>query len=78
MSQDRGGAPEDQLRRLAANRFAVGTPAQVTDALMAQHRAGITHLSMRVSWPGMGQDDTLAGIEILGRQVLPEVRRRTA
>lgn len=78
VSQDRGGAPADQLRRLAANRFAVGTPAQVTDALMAQHRAGITHLSMRVSWPGMGQDDILAGIEILGRQVLPEVRRRTA
>jgi alkanesulfonate monooxygenase SsuD/methylene tetrahydromethanopterin reductase-like flavin-dependent oxidoreductase (luciferase family) len=78
VSQDRGGAPADQLRRLAANRFAVGAPAQVTDALMAQHRAGITHLSMRVSWPGMGQDDILAGIEILGRQVLPEVRRRTA
>jgi hypothetical protein len=33
---------------------------------------------MRVSWPGMPQDDILAGIEILGREVLPEVRRRTA
>jgi hypothetical protein len=35
-------------------------------------------LSMRVSWPGMPQDDILAGIEILGREVLPQVRRRTA
>jgi alkanesulfonate monooxygenase SsuD/methylene tetrahydromethanopterin reductase-like flavin-dependent oxidoreductase (luciferase family) len=78
VSTNKGGAPEEQLRRLAANRFAVGTPAQVTDALVAQHRAGITHLSMRVSWPGMGQDDILAGIELIGRQVLPEVRRRTA
>ena len=48
------------------------------ETLVAQHRAGITHLSMRVSWPGMAQDDILAGIEMLGKQVLPEVRRRTA
>jgi hypothetical protein len=31
---------------------------------------------MRVSWPGMPQQDVLAGIELLGREVLPEVRRR--
>jgi alkanesulfonate monooxygenase SsuD/methylene tetrahydromethanopterin reductase-like flavin-dependent oxidoreductase (luciferase family) len=78
VSKERGGPPEEQLRRLAAGRFAVGTPAQVADELVAQHRAGITHLSMRVSWPGMPQDDILAGIEILGREVMPEVRRRTA
>jgi hypothetical protein len=29
-----------------------------------------------VSWPGMPQADVLAGIELLGREVLPEVRRR--
>ncbi len=77
-SSNKSGTPEEQLRRLAANRFAVGTPAQVIDALVAQHRAGVTHVSMRVSWPGMGQDDILAGIDLLGRAVLPEVRRRTA
>jgi hypothetical protein len=37
---------------------------------LAQHRAGITHLSMRVSWPGMGHHDILAGIALLGRQGL--------
>jgi alkanesulfonate monooxygenase SsuD/methylene tetrahydromethanopterin reductase-like flavin-dependent oxidoreductase (luciferase family) len=78
VSKERSGSPEEQLRRLAADRFAIGTPAQVTEALLAQHRAGITHVSMRVSWPGMPQDDILAGIELLGSQVLPEVRRRTA
>lgn len=75
---DPGAAPEAQLRRLAANRFAVGSPAQVIEALLAQHRAGVTHATMRVSWPGMPQDDVLAGIELLGRDVLPQVRRRTA
>ena len=60
------------------NRFAVGSPTQVADMLVAQHKAGITHLSMRVSWPGMAQADILAGIELLGRKVLPEVRKRTS
>jgi alkanesulfonate monooxygenase SsuD/methylene tetrahydromethanopterin reductase-like flavin-dependent oxidoreductase (luciferase family) len=75
---DRAALPDEQLRRLAANRFAVGSPAQVIDALVRQHRAGATHASMRVSWPGMPQADVLAGIELLGREVLPEVRRRTS
>lgn len=75
---DAGAPPEDQLRRLAANRFAVGSPTQVIEALVAQHRAGATHLTMRVSWPGMKQDDILAGLQTLGREVLPEVRRRTS
>jgi alkanesulfonate monooxygenase SsuD/methylene tetrahydromethanopterin reductase-like flavin-dependent oxidoreductase (luciferase family) len=77
VKQDRGGAPEEQLRRLAKDRFAIGTPAQVIEALLAQHRAGITQVAMRVSWPGMGQDEILAGIELIGRRVLPQVRRRT-
>ena len=75
---DPGAPPEAQLRRLAADRFAVGSPPQVVEALLAQHRAGVTHATMRVSWPGMPQDDILAGIELLGRAVLPEVRRRVA
>jgi alkanesulfonate monooxygenase SsuD/methylene tetrahydromethanopterin reductase-like flavin-dependent oxidoreductase (luciferase family) len=68
----------EQFRRLARNRLAVGSPAQVVDALVAQHRAGVTHATMRVGWPGMAQKDVLAGIELLGREVLPEVRRRTS
>lgn len=77
VSPDRNATPEQQLRKLAAERFAIGTPAQVTDMLIAQHRLGITHATMRVSWPGMRQDDILAGIEMLGREVLPQVRQRT-
>jgi len=75
---DPAAKPEDQLRRLAKNRFALGSPAQVIEALLAQHKAGVTHATMRVSWPGMRQDDILAGIELLGREVLPEFRRRTS
>ena len=75
---DPNAAPEQQFRALASKRFAVGAPASVIDMLVAQHRCGINHLSMRVSWPGMGQNEILASIELLGRKVLPAVRHRTA
>jgi alkanesulfonate monooxygenase SsuD/methylene tetrahydromethanopterin reductase-like flavin-dependent oxidoreductase (luciferase family) len=75
---DPAAKPEGQLRSLAANRFALGSPAQVTEALLAQHKAGVTRATMRVSWPGMPQDHILAGIGLLGREVLPEVRRRAS
>jgi len=75
---DPNTSPEQQFRALLAQRFAVGAPATVTDMLVAQHRRGINHLSMRVSWPGMGQDDVLASIELIGRKVLPAVRQQTA
>jgi alkanesulfonate monooxygenase SsuD/methylene tetrahydromethanopterin reductase-like flavin-dependent oxidoreductase (luciferase family) len=72
------GDPEQQLRRLAVGRFGVGSPAKVAEALLAQHRIGVTHVSMRMSWPGMPHDHVLEGIELVGREVLPEVRRRIA
>ena len=75
---DPAARPEENLRQLARNRFALGAPAQVVEALLAQHRAGATHLTMRVSWPGMAQKDILAGLELLGRDVVPHVRKRVA
>ena len=77
LTLDPNAAPEQQFRALASKRFVVCAPASVIDMLVAQHRCGINHLSMRVSWPGMGQDEILASIELLGRKVLPAVRRRT-
>lgn len=78
LNLDKGDAPEEQLRKLARNRFAVGTPEQVVEALMDQHRIGVTHLAMRVGWPGQDQADILASLELIGTDVLPEVRRRIA
>ena len=71
LTLDPDAPPEQQFRGLAANRFAVGAPAKVIE-----HAAGAAPgrdhpPPMRVSWPGMGQDEILAGIELLGRQVLP-------
>jgi len=71
-------SPQEQLRKLAVDRFGVGLPAQVVEAILAQHRIGVNHLTMRTSWPGMPQEDILASLEMLGTKVLPEVRRRIA
>ena len=78
LTLDPNATPEQQFRALASNRFAVGAPSSVIDMLVAQHRSGINHLSMRVSWPGMGQEEILASIELLGRKVLPAVRQGIA
>ncbi|MGD9805243.1 MAG: LLM class flavin-dependent oxidoreductase [Hyphomicrobiaceae bacterium] len=78
LKMDSSQGPEDQLRGLATDRFGVGTPEQVVEALVGQHKAGMTHIAMRMSWPGMAQEDILAGIDLVGREVLPEVRRRIA
>jgi alkanesulfonate monooxygenase SsuD/methylene tetrahydromethanopterin reductase-like flavin-dependent oxidoreductase (luciferase family) len=78
LTLDPDADPEQQFRALASKRFAVGTPEDVVEMLVAQHRCGINHLTMRVSWPGMGQGETLASIELLGRKVLSAVRQRIA
>ena len=49
---------------------------QERSALHWLESSGMSQLFYRVT-SGMPQADVLAGIELLGRQVLPEVRRRT-
>ncbi len=70
-----GAADEDGFEALAANRFVIGDPDEVAAGLVAQYReVGVTHLAMRVAWPGSDQADTLACLDLLGREVLPRVR----
>ncbi len=73
---DAGGAgDEDAFAELAKGRFVIGDPDEVIAGLVQQHRSvGITHLAMRVGWPGSDQADTLACLELLGREVVPAVR----
>ena len=78
LSLDRDASPSEPFQALAVYRFVVGDPETVIAGLLTQYEIGMRHLSMRVSWPGMPQKDILAGIERLGRDVLPEVRRLSA
>ncbi len=60
---------------LARDRFVIGAPDEVARQLVAQHRdLGMTHLAIRVAWPGSDPSDALQCLELLGTEVLPAVR----
>ena len=60
---------------LARDRFVIGTPDEVAEQLVGQHRdVGMTHLAMRLAWPGSDPAEALDCIELLGSEVLPAVR----
>lgn len=66
---------EDRFAALAQDRFVVGDPDEVVAGLVAQHRElGLTHLTMRVTWPGSDLAHAMECIELLGEEVLPRVR----
>ncbi len=76
--EDVGGqSVEEQCAHLAKDRFVVGDPDEVVEGLVAQHQeVGLTHLTMRVTWPGSDPAHVMECIELLGTEVLPRVRRR--
>jgi alkanesulfonate monooxygenase SsuD/methylene tetrahydromethanopterin reductase-like flavin-dependent oxidoreductase (luciferase family) len=68
-------AGEDEFAELAQDRFVIGDPDEVVAGLLRQHReVGVTHLAMRLAWPGSDPADALDCIELLGHEVLPRVR----
>ena len=77
-SEDAADKPiEEQFSELAKDRFVVGDPDEVVAGLVAQHQeVGLTHLTMRLTWPGSDPDHAMECIELLGTEVLPRVRRQ--
>jgi alkanesulfonate monooxygenase SsuD/methylene tetrahydromethanopterin reductase-like flavin-dependent oxidoreductase (luciferase family) len=67
------GVEFDDLLR---DRFLLGSPDEVADAILRLHRAtGINHLIMSVQWPGMPQSLVLDELHMLAEEVFPRVRR---
>ena len=59
---------------LARDRFLLGSPAQVVQEIRRYgDELGVNYLIFRLQWPGMDQERTLRQIEIMGREVIPEV-----
>ncbi|MEZ5266773.1 MAG: LLM class flavin-dependent oxidoreductase [Acidimicrobiales bacterium] len=71
------GAADDEasFAELARDRFVIGDPDDVAAGLVHQHRAvGITHLAMRVAWPGSTRPTRWRAWTCSAAQVLPRVR----
>lgn len=60
---------------LARDRFILGTPDECRADIERHARVlGVHHFIFRVQWPGMPQEDALAQIERLGREVISTTR----
>ncbi len=60
---------------LARDRFLLGAPDDVAQEMLRyRDELGVNYLIFRMQWPGMGLDQTLRQIELLGREVLPKVK----
>lgn len=63
-----GGDAEEAFRKFADDRFVIGDEAYVRDQL--QHyrdELGATEFRFRLAWPGLPQEEVLAGIRRLGK-----------
>ena len=60
--------------RLAANRFLLGSPQHVLDELRRyETQLGVTHMIVRMQWPGMPHDEVMRQIEIFGNSIIPHL-----
>ena len=61
------------FEELARDRFIIGDPARVREEIARyRERLGVTTMTLRLQWPGMGQEKVLRSIRLLGEKVLPK------
>ena len=62
-------------QELARDRFLLGSPADVAGEIRRYEQdLGVNYLIFRMNWPGMSQEQTLRQIELMGREVIPQVK----
>ena len=60
---------------LARDRFLLGSPDDVAQEMLRyRDELGVNYLIFRMQWPGMGQEQALRQIELMGQEVLPRVK----
>ena len=59
---------------LAAGRFVVGSPDDVTADLQRFADLGVTHASLRFGWPGTPREVVEGAVRLAAREVLPALR----
>lgn len=73
-SMESGAELDRPFADLAEDRFLIGTPEDVAaEAERYEEELDVSHLVLRVQWPGLPYDDAVECIERLGDDVLPAV-----
>jgi alkanesulfonate monooxygenase SsuD/methylene tetrahydromethanopterin reductase-like flavin-dependent oxidoreductase (luciferase family) len=61
---------------LIGDRFLIGSPDEVAEQMLAlRRRLGINHLVMSTEWAGMPESLAAETIEMLAKEVFPQVRQ---
>ena len=63
------------LEALMEDTFIVGKPQECVEQIARYRELGFTDICLRLFYPDMPQKDVLEHIELVGREVLPEVHR---
>jgi alkanesulfonate monooxygenase SsuD/methylene tetrahydromethanopterin reductase-like flavin-dependent oxidoreductase (luciferase family) len=64
------------FEELSRDRFIIGTPQECLQEIRRHHeRVGTDHFLLRLQWPGMPQPHVMRQIELVGTEVIPELRR---
>ena len=59
---------------LARDRFLIGTPDDVVSEIRRyEAELGVTHMILRVQWPGLEQEKVLKQLELMGKYVIPRL-----
>ena len=67
---------DHDFAQLLADRFLIGSAAEVADKLIdLRRRFGVNHLVASLHWPGMPNSLALEQMQILAEEVMPAVRR---
>jgi alkanesulfonate monooxygenase SsuD/methylene tetrahydromethanopterin reductase-like flavin-dependent oxidoreductase (luciferase family) len=55
--------------------FVIGAPDECLEKLARLHELGVTHVALRLFWPGMTQAEALAMTELVAAKLLPALQR---
>lgn len=72
-TSDKGHA-EMSLQDLAEDRFIIGNPEDCVRGCLEHRDAGITHLQIRLNFPGIPPGSVMDAIKLFGKEVLPHLR----
>jgi alkanesulfonate monooxygenase SsuD/methylene tetrahydromethanopterin reductase-like flavin-dependent oxidoreductase (luciferase family) len=65
----------DGVDRLMDEPFVIGAPEECLEKLARLHELGVTHVALRLFWPGMTQGEALGMIELVAAKLLPALQK---
>jgi alkanesulfonate monooxygenase SsuD/methylene tetrahydromethanopterin reductase-like flavin-dependent oxidoreductase (luciferase family) len=70
-----GASFTEDVDRLMDDPFVIGAPDECLEKLARFHELGVTHVALRLFWPGMTQAAALVMIELVAAKLLPTLQK---